>query len=101
MSRVAVCVDLMVWSFGNMTVKGLVVKVLLKHGEYDRRKFPLQPESTRAVSFDRLLPLPHPPVRARTSARTNPSAQRVTQLSSVLARVYAISMQNQITTTVP
>jgi hypothetical protein len=49
----------------------------------------------------KLLPLPHPPVRARTDARTNPSAQRATQLRSVLARVYAVSRQNQITTTVP
>jgi hypothetical protein len=48
-----------------------------------------------------LLPLPQPPVRARTDARTNPSAQRATQLRSVLARVYAVSIQNQITTTVP
>jgi hypothetical protein len=49
----------------------------------------------------KLLPLPHPPVRARTDTRTNPSAQRATQLRSVLARVYAVSRQNQITTTVP
>jgi hypothetical protein len=47
------------------------------------------------------LPLPQPPVRARTDARTNPSAQRSTQLRSVLAHVYAVSIQNQITTTVP
>jgi hypothetical protein len=49
----------------------------------------------------KLLPLPHPPVRARTDARTNPSAQRATQLRSVLARVYAVSRQNKITTNVP
>jgi hypothetical protein len=49
----------------------------------------------------KLLPLPQPPVRAHTDARTNPSAQRATQLRSVLARVYAVSIQNQITTTVP
>jgi hypothetical protein len=49
----------------------------------------------------KLLPLLQPPVRARTDARTNPSAQRATQLRSVLARVYAVSIQNQITTTVP
>jgi hypothetical protein len=48
----------------------------------------------------KLLPLPHPPVRARTDAQTNPSAQRATQLRSVIARVYAVSRQNQITTTV-
>jgi hypothetical protein len=49
----------------------------------------------------KLLPLPHPPLRARTDARTNPSTQRATQLRSVLACVYAVSRQNQITTTVP
>jgi hypothetical protein len=42
-----------------------------------------------------------PPLRARTDARTNPSAQRATQLRSVLARIYAVARQNQITTTVP
>jgi hypothetical protein len=49
----------------------------------------------------RLLPLPQPPLRARMDTRKNPSAERATQLRSVLARVYAVSMQNQITTTVP
>jgi trehalose utilization protein len=49
----------------------------------------------------KLLPLPKPSVRARKDARTNPSAQRATQLRSVLARVYAVSIQNQISTTVP
>jgi hypothetical protein len=39
----------------------------------------------------KLLPLPQPPVRARTDARTNPSAQRATQLRSVLARVCTLS----------
>jgi hypothetical protein len=53
------------------------------------------------ASYDKLLPLPQPPVRARTDARTNPSAQRATQLRRVLARVHAVSMQNQITNTVP
>jgi hypothetical protein len=47
----------------------------------------------------KLLPLPRPPppVRARTDART----KRAIQLRSVLARVYAVSIQNKITTTVP
>jgi hypothetical protein len=49
----------------------------------------------------KLLPLPQPSVRARTDTRTNPSAQRANQLRSVLARVYTVSRQNQITTTVP
>jgi hypothetical protein len=48
----------------------------------------------------KLLPLPQPSLRARADARTNPSAQRATQLRSVLAHVYAVSRQNQITTTV-
>jgi hypothetical protein len=52
-------------------------------------------------SGDKLLPLPQPPVRARTDARTNSSAQRATQLRRVLVRVYAVSIQNQITTNVP
>jgi hypothetical protein len=41
------------------------------------------------VTVDRvkLLPLPQPSLRARTDARTNPNAQRATQLRSVLARV--------------
>jgi hypothetical protein len=51
--------------------------------------------------YVKLIPLPHPPVRARTDARTNPSAQRATQLRSVLARMYDVSIQNQITNTVP
>jgi hypothetical protein len=49
----------------------------------------------------KLLPLPQPLLRARTDARINPSAQKSTQLRSVLARVYAVSRQNQNTTTVP
>jgi hypothetical protein len=49
----------------------------------------------------KLLPLPQPSLRARTDAQINPSAQRATQLRSVLARVYAVSRQNQITTTDP
>jgi hypothetical protein len=50
---------------------------------------------------DKLLPLPQPPMRARTDTRTNTSAQRATQLRRVLARVYAVSIQNQITSTFP
>jgi hypothetical protein len=56
------------------------------------------PASAAAV---KLLPLPQPPLRARMDARTNPSAQRATQLRSVLARVYVVSRQNKITKTVP
>jgi hypothetical protein len=48
-----------------------------------------------------LLPLPQPQLRAHTYAQTNPSAQRATQLRSVLARVYSVSRQNLNTTTVP
>jgi hypothetical protein len=49
----------------------------------------------------KLLPLPQPQLRARTDARTNPSTQRATKLRSMLARVYAVARQKQITTTVP
>jgi hypothetical protein len=42
-----------------------------------------------------------PPVRARTDTLKNPSAQRATQLRIVLARVYAVSRQNQTTNTFP
>jgi hypothetical protein len=44
----------------------------------------------------KLLPLPRPPLCARTDARTNPSAQRATQLRSVLARVYAVARQKKL-----
>jgi hypothetical protein len=47
------------------------------------------------------LPLPQPQLCARTDARTNPSAQRATQLRSVLGHVYSVSRQNLNTTTVP
>jgi hypothetical protein len=57
--------------------------------------------NTSCIQPDKLLPLPQPPVRARTDTRTNPSDQRATQLRRVLAHVYAVSIQNQITTTVP
>jgi hypothetical protein len=49
----------------------------------------------------KLITLPQPPFRARTDAWTNPSAQRATQLRSVLACVYAVARQNQVTNTVP
>jgi hypothetical protein len=49
----------------------------------------------------KLLTLPQPQLRARTDAHTNPSAQRATQLMSVLARVCSVSRQNLNTTTVP
>jgi hypothetical protein len=48
----------------------------------------------------KLFPLPQPPLRTRTDAGTNPSAQRATEQRSVLARVYAVTRQNKITTTV-
>jgi hypothetical protein len=49
----------------------------------------------------KLITLPQPPVRARMDAQKNSSAQGATQLMRVLARVYSVSIQNQITTTVP
>jgi hypothetical protein len=126
----------MVSPFGRRTVKGVRDLTLFRHGALTKRKWPVHPDSTMAVScclrrgevrktsdvellfkvvapehhsllawlptmFVKLLPLPQPPVRARTDARATPSAQRATQLRSVLARVYAVSIQNQITNTVP
>jgi hypothetical protein len=41
----------------------------------------------------KLLPLPQPPLRARTDARTNPSAHRATQLRSVIARVRCLNTE--------
>jgi hypothetical protein len=41
----------------------------------------------------KLLPLPHPPVRARTDARTNQSAQRATQLRSMQACVHCLNTE--------
>jgi hypothetical protein len=69
----------------------------------DMRGLKLHQENSLQVlrGCDKLLPLPQPKLRARTDAQTNPSAQRATQLRSVLARVYAVWRQNQITTTVP
>jgi hypothetical protein len=49
----------------------------------------------------KLRPLPQPQLRAHIHAETNPSAQRATQLRSVLARVCSVSRQNLNTTTVP
>jgi hypothetical protein len=49
----------------------------------------------------KLLLLPQPPLCARTDSQTNPSAQRATQLRSVLARVYDVAKQNHITTNIP
>jgi hypothetical protein len=49
----------------------------------------------------KLFPLPQPQLRARTYAQTNSSAQRATQLRSVLARVCSVSRQNLNAATVP
>jgi hypothetical protein len=51
--------------------------------------------------FVKLLPLPQPSLHTRTYVSTYPSAQRATQLRSVLARVYSVSRQNLNTTAVP
>jgi hypothetical protein len=69
----------------------------------DMRHLILHQENSLQVLLGcvKLLPLPQPLLRARTDARTNPSAQRATQLRSVLMRFYSVARQNQITTTVP
>jgi hypothetical protein len=73
-----------------------------QHNKYMRHLILHEANSLQVLrGCDKLLPLLQPPVRARANARTNPSAQRVTQLRSVLTRMYAVSIQNQITNTVP
>jgi hypothetical protein len=49
----------------------------------------------------KLLPHPQPHSLTCTDAQTYPSAQRATQLKSVLACVYSVSRQNLTTTNVP
>jgi hypothetical protein len=49
----------------------------------------------------KLHPLPQPQLRAHTYTQTYPSAQRFTQLRSVLARVCSVSRQNLNTNNVP
>jgi hypothetical protein len=51
MSKKAVRVDSIVCPFGNLTVNGLLVTFLFKHGAFNNKKCPVQPESTRAVSL--------------------------------------------------
>jgi hypothetical protein len=46
----------------------------------------------------KLHPLPQPQLREHAYAETNPSAQRATQLRSVLARVCSVSRQKLNTT---
>jgi hypothetical protein len=52
---------------------------------------PAGPKASKLVSL-KILPLPQPPLRARTNAWSNPSAQRATQLRSMLTRVYVVSI---------
>jgi hypothetical protein len=46
-----VCVDSIVFPIGNLTVNGLLVTLLFKLDALDNKKCPVQPESTRDVSF--------------------------------------------------
>jgi hypothetical protein len=72
------------------------------HGiEMQIHSIPKPPKQKAHDMGVKLLPLPQPQLRARTYAQTNPSAQRATQLRSVLARVYSVSRQNLNSTTVP
>ena len=50
-SKKAVCVESIVFPFGNLTLKGLTHCFLSKHGAFVNKKCPVQPESTRAVSL--------------------------------------------------
>jgi hypothetical protein len=69
----------------------------------DMRGLILHQENSLQVlrGYVKLLPLLQPHSRTRTYAETYPSAQRATQLRSVLARVCSVSRQNLNTTTVP
>jgi hypothetical protein len=49
----------------------------------------------------KLLPLPQPHLHTRSYTQTYSSAQRATQLKSVMVRVYSVSRQNLNTNTVP
>jgi hypothetical protein len=51
MSKKAVCVDSIVCPFGNMTVNGFIVTFLFKHGSFYKKKCPVHPKSTKAVSL--------------------------------------------------
>jgi hypothetical protein len=50
MSNSEVCEDSMVVPFGRRTVKGVRDLILFKHGAFTKRKWPMHPESTIAVS---------------------------------------------------
>jgi hypothetical protein len=52
MSRSAVCEDSIVAPLARRTVKGVRELTLFKHGALTRRKWPVHPESTIAVSCD-------------------------------------------------
>jgi hypothetical protein len=67
----------------------------------DMRGLILQQASSLQVLRGCVKLLPQPHLRTRTYAHTYPSAQRATQLKSVLARVYSVSRQNLHSTTVP
>jgi hypothetical protein len=87
------------WSPGRENLADYHTKHHSAQHHEDMRHLILHEENSLQVlrGCVKLLPLPHTPVRARTDERTNPSAQRATQLRSVLARVYTVSRQNQIT----
>jgi hypothetical protein len=91
------------WRPGRENLGDYHIKHNLAQHHKDMRVFILHEANSLQVlrGCVKLLTLPQPPLRSRTDARTNPSAQRVTQLRSVLVRVYAVSRQNQITTAVP
>jgi hypothetical protein len=91
------------WRPGRQNLGGYHTKHHSAQHQKDMRHLILHEANSLQVlqGCDKLIPLPHPLVRARTNARTNPSAQRATQLRSVIARMYDVSIQNQITTTVP
>jgi hypothetical protein len=91
------------WRLGRENLGGYHTKHHSVQHHKDMRGFILHQSNSLQVlqGCVKLLPLPQPQLRARTDARTNPNAQRATQLRSVLARVYAVSIQNLNTNIVP
>jgi hypothetical protein len=73
------------------TVEMMITNILTQHTVVIVTKInvhkTIADDHPREIAPVKLLPLPLPPLRARTDARTNPSTQRATQLRSVLARV--------------
>jgi hypothetical protein len=83
------------WSQGRENIGDYHTKHHLAKHHKDMRHLILHQANSLQVlrGFVRLLPLPHPPVHACTDAPTNPSAQRATQVRSVVARASCLNTE--------